>query len=119
MAVSSAPKRDAESPSTLTQLVEAEQRWRHELDECDRECASLLRAARERIEHENRELDAELSSLADAKRRELSSDIEQRIARERAEVESRVAKLSAIDSGALEPFVERVLARVFWAEGAP
>ena len=116
MAVPSASKRDVEVASTLTQLVEAEQRWRDELAETDRECVAALAATRDKIERAAQAFEAELAVVIEQRRRELSADIDGRIALERTNAHERAAALGAIDGDALEQLVRLVLARVSWPE---
>ena len=116
MAVSSVADHDIEPRSTITQLVDAEQRWRDELARADRECASLVDQAREAIADADRALQGELASMAEQRRRELTRDIDARIASIRAEAHQRAARLQTIAGNRLRALVDRVLERVFWAE---
>jgi len=118
VAVSSASTRDAESPTTLTLLVEAERRWRDELAHAERECADLIARSREAIDRAAHELEAELATLIEDRRRERWHDIERRIAHQRDDAHARAARLRALDETTLDALAQLVLTRVMWPEDA-
>ena len=119
VAVSNASKRDIESPTTLTLLVEAERRWRDALGQTDRECAALVARSREALDSASRDLERELTTLVEERRREISNDVDRRIAQIRGDAHARAMRLRGLDAAAIDALVELVLARVAWPEDVP